>query len=339
MAAIPQGTVTPLRRQVFHAAGARSGAAIFTCWGNRDGYTTIVSDAAGNEPVAGALAADVQATWPVGRHLVLHKWSPARPGVLGVDAVAYGAPGSHAAVVTDGVDLQLRLKAGTAPSKWTQWPPPKTPCIPVDYHAFAMAISPWNHVVYTDGVRVWCGPHPPVMLLQENGLAGRPRAMIFDVDGHMYLAIDRMGRPTTIVRGTFKTCGRLIEAVPVFTVGIGVVAGLYINRVQQLCVAMSLGKLSNNASFIYAHSMMPKPAVQFYPWTPAQWPRRFWWTYTALLRRVLYTVAVIFSSGQRTLPRLPPELFHCVATMVIHSFDAKAHVPGTTHAIHWALLN
>tara|TARA_Y100000592_G_scaffold100039_1_gene178339 strand:+ start:843 stop:1340 length:498 start_codon:yes stop_codon:yes gene_type:complete len=162
--------------------------------------------------------------------------------------------------------------------------------------------------------------------------------MMFDCKGRLFLAIDRMGRPATIVRGTFD-CDRRLEAVePVFTLGGGLVAGLFLDDRARICVVITINEIASSGSCVYKHSRQPGAALQFYSWTPAQKVHQYWATFTPYLRKTLMTVLLALSgSGARStqLATLPPEICLIVLSAVAHSFDARAHIPGTEKALCW----
>ena len=320
-------SVKCLRHHIFHAAGTVNGQFIFTCWNDVGSSVLVIKSTGQCIEFDECDRSSVQAAVPIAGGLLVHSWCPWTATHFGIEHVAVGAPGSLVAVTSQGNLGQLRTGKPTNPRE-VQWLPPECSDKPWLFTAAIAVISPCNKVVWTDGGVVRCGRHPENTLLQRAGVTGRPRAAIFDARGRLLLALDRIGKPTTVVQGTFDINGDLSTVDALFTIKLGNVVGMFIDNNERICLIAHTGKLRGRHSIIYRHSKLIDSAPQFYPWTPACNPHKFWHTFTPYVKSILWSVVVSLSSDRNPLRRIPIELILLILQFVLCNLNGPTHIPS-----------
>ena len=302
-------------RNAFYAVGAARGTAMVTSWNERTGKWEV---SIGIDTIKllqlEQTAMDIVAAFPIATGVVAHTFSPGQM----LDALAVGPPG--AIIGIESMGNKCCLQSYSSVSRWSsQWPTPEFTQIRWMYKRCVIGISPQNRLVLTDGRTIRSGVHPPVDLPESN--AGRPRAMVFDVDGNMFLALDAMGKPTVVIRVTFTPQGQIKSMHALFAVSLCNVVGIYIDAYKRITL------VSNGAhgpSLVYSHHTLSSAAHQFYPWTPALKFEAYWNTFTPFFRSVIWTVIMLLSgargkaSGDKC--RVPPEIARLIVCSVIKEF-------------------
>ena len=178
------------------------------------------------------------------------------------------------------------------------------------------------------------GVLPESLLLQEMGVVGRPRAAVFDAKGRLLLALDRLGKPTTVVQGEFDANGQLSKVAPLFTIKMGNAVGIFIDKAERICVVAHTGKLKNSFSMLYRHPKLVDSAPQFYPWTPALNPHKYWRTFTPHLRRVLYTVMTSLLRYAQSAAHTG-KLVLAILKDTVLQFRGRTWIPGATEGMRF----